>query len=51
MSNWLRRALPLWWDRLPSRFARTSQQPGQLRNQLHKSMRSGLIQLIKFSIP
>jgi len=27
------------------------QQPGQLSNQLHKSMRSGLIQLIKFSVP
>jgi len=27
------------------------QQPGQLSNQLHKSTRSGLIQLIKFSVP
>ena len=27
------------------------QQSGQLRNQLHQSMRSGLIQLIKFSVP
>jgi len=27
------------------------QQPGQLSNQLHRSMRSGIIQLIKLSVP